>query len=81
MTGTTTTVDPSLMSPTSWKTRRAALISHGGTVDDPEIRECDRALAYWRTRRVIDRERDQLHPDHIPALADMLRHPHPAVSA
>lgn len=73
--------DPSLMSPASWKTRRAALISHGAALDDPDIIECDQALAYWRCRRVIDAERDQLHHDHVPALADMLRHPHAAVSA
>lgn len=76
-----TTVEPSLRPPSSWKSRRAALLSHGAALDDSEIRECDQALAYWRCRRVIDAERGQLHPDHIPALADMLRHAHPAVSA
>lgn len=81
MTAPTGTSDASLMSPTSWKTRRAALISHSVALDDPEIRECDQALAYWPCRRVIDAERHQLHPDHVPALADMLRHAHAAVSA
>lgn len=76
-----TAADPSLKPPSSWKTRRAALLSHGAELDDPDVVECDQALAYWRCRRVIDAERHQLHPDHVPALADMLRHAHAAVTA
>jgi hypothetical protein len=48
---------------------------------DPRVIECQTALAYWRCRRVIDAERSNLDPAHIPALADMLRHAHPVVSA
>lgn len=70
-----------MMAPTSWQSRRAALLSHGTPLDDPDVVECDQALVYWRVRRVIDTERSSLHPDHVPALADMVRHPHLAISA
>jgi hypothetical protein len=73
--------DPASMPPSGWKTRKGSLLSHGIDPDDPRIIECDGALAYWRCRRVIDRERGQLHPEHLPALADMLKHAHPVVPA
>lgn len=69
------------MPPSSWRARRAGLISHGATLDDPRVVECDQAMAYWRCRRVIDTERELLDPRHVPALADMLKHAHPAVMA
>lgn len=75
-----TAVDPSLMEPASWRARRAALMSHGAALDDPAVIECDEAMAYWRVRRVVDAQRDTLNPAHIPALADMLRHPHGKVN-
>ncbi len=69
------------MPPSGWKARKASLLSHGADSDDPRVLECDAALSYWRCRRIIDRERELLDPRHIPALADMLRHAHPAVLA
>jgi hypothetical protein len=78
---TATIADPAAMPPSGWKARKASLLSHGASPDDPRVLSCDGALSYWRCRRVIDRERDQLHPEHVPALADMLRHAHPAVLA
>lgn len=78
---TATITGPASMPPSGWKARKASLLSHGATPDDPRVAECDAALSYWRVRRIIDRNRDLLDPQHIPALADMLRHAHPAVLA
>ncbi len=72
--------DPGALSPAQWTGRLAALRSRGATDDDPRVREADAALAYWRCRRTIDAERDRLNPAHVPALADMLKHAHPAVA-
>lgn len=74
-------IDPATMPPARWQARHAALKAHGVPDTDPRILECHAALAYWRCRRVIDAERGQLAPEHIPALADMLRHAHQAVPA
>lgn len=74
-------IDPASMSPARWQSRLAALKRNGAAENDPLILECHTALAYWRCRRVIDAERGHLDPRHVPALADMLRHAHPAVSA
>jgi hypothetical protein len=81
MAGTQTPASPSLMPPSSWRARRAGLISHGARLDDPDVVECDQAMAFWRCRKVIDKERTTLHPDHVATLADMLRHAHPVVPA
>ncbi|WP_078313533.1 hypothetical protein [Mycobacteroides chelonae] len=72
--------DPGRRGPTSWVSRKAALKSRNVPDDDPRIIECDAALAYWKCRRIIDTQRELLDPRHIPALADMLRHEHQAVS-
>jgi hypothetical protein len=45
--------------------------------NDPRVIEWHNALAYWRVRRVIDAERGQFAPEHVPALADMLHRAHP----
>ncbi|HTQ21975.1 hypothetical protein [Mycobacterium sp.] len=74
-------IDPASLSPVRWQARHAAFKAHGVPDDDPRVRECHAALSWWRCRRVIDAEREQLAPAHIPALADILRHAHPAVSA
>ena len=74
-------MDPALLSPVRWQARHAALKAHGVPDTDPRIIEIHAALSWWRCRRVIDAEREQLAPEHIPALADMLRHAHQAVSA
>ncbi len=71
--------DPAALTPSQWSARLAAFLSRGRTNDDPDVIACREALSYWRTRRVIDAERANLAPAHIPALADMLRHAHPAV--
>ena len=76
-----TATDPALMPPASWRARRAALISHGAELDDARVVECDEALAYWRVRRVLDAERGSIAARDVPALADMLKHAHPAVPA
>jgi hypothetical protein len=73
--------DPASRSAASWSATLAALKSRGAPDTDPRVTECHGALAYWRCRRVIDAERGKLSPEHIPALADMLRHAHPAVTA
>ncbi|SON63387.1 hypothetical protein MSIMFI_04917 [Mycobacterium simulans] len=65
--------DPSLAPSSSWRGRRASLLSHGATVDDPRVRECDQALAYLKVRRVIDAQRGRLATDHIPALVALLQ--------
>ena len=73
--------DPAALTPSQWSARLAAFLSRGRGNDDPEIIACREALSYWRCRRVIDAERELLAPEHVAALADMLRHAHPAVSA
>jgi hypothetical protein len=78
---TSTTVDPASRPAASWSSSLAALKSRGVSDTDPRIIDCHTALAYWRVRRVIDAERGQLSPEHVPALGDMLRHAHPAVIA
>jgi hypothetical protein len=80
MTSTVLT-DPAELTPSQWSARLAALKSRGAPDNDPRVTECHTALAYWRCRRVIDTERDHLDPRHLPALADMLKHAHPAVMA
>ena len=73
--------DPAALTPSQWSARLAAFLARGRGNDDPEVVACRAALSYWRCRRVIDAEREQLASAHMPALADMLRHAHPAVSA
>lgn len=73
--------DPAALTPSQWSARLAAFLSRGRGNDDPDVIACRAALSYWRVRRSIDAERDQLAPAHVPALADMLRHAHPAVPA
>jgi hypothetical protein len=73
------TSDPASRTAGQWASRRAALLSRQVSADDPRVRECDEALAFWRVRRVLDKERTSLAPQHIPALADLLRHPHAEV--
>jgi hypothetical protein len=74
-------MDPATMTPAQWSGRLAALRSRGVADDDHRIAECQTALAYWRVRRVLDTEREHLAPAHVPALADMLKHAHPAVAS
>jgi hypothetical protein len=81
MTDTIVLTDPAALTPSQWSARLAAFLARGRGNDDPGVIACREALSYWRCRRVIDAERGQLAPGHIPALADMLRHAHPAVSA
>lgn len=78
---TNTLSDPAALTPSQWSARLAAFLSRGRRNDDPNVLACREALAYWRCRRVLDAERDHLSPQHVPALADMLRHPHRVVSA
>ncbi|MDQ1249248.1 MAG: hypothetical protein QG597_3622 [Actinomycetota bacterium] len=73
--------DPAALTPSQWSARLASFLSRGRRNDDPDVIACREALAYWRCRRVIDAERDHLSRAVIPALADMLRRPHHAVSA
>jgi hypothetical protein len=75
------TLDPGERPPISWSTTLAVLNRNNVPDSDPRIAECRAALAYWRVRRVIDKERDGLRPEYVPALADMLRYAHSAVSA
>jgi hypothetical protein len=75
---TSTAVDPASRPAASWSSTYAALKSRGVPNDDPRAIECLTAMAYWRCRRVIDAERGNLSHEHIPALADMLKHAHPA---
>ncbi|KAA1430451.1 hypothetical protein [Mycolicibacter arupensis] len=81
MTAPIATVDPASMSAASWSARLANCAMRGLPDDHPDVLECRAALAYWRVRRVADAERDNLDPAHIPALADLLRHPHRAVAS
>jgi hypothetical protein len=73
--------DPAALTPSQWSARLAAFLSRGRGNADPDVIACREALSYWRCRRVIDAEREHLAAAHVPALADMLRHPHSAVSA
>ncbi|MGV7633066.1 hypothetical protein [Mycobacterium persicum] len=68
--------DPAALTPAQWSARLAAFTSRGRGDDDPGVTACRAALSYWRVRRVLDSERGLLSPDHIPALADLLRHAH-----
>jgi hypothetical protein len=81
MTNTRVLSDPAALTPSQWSARLAAFLARGRGNDDPDVVTCRAALSYWRVRRTLDAEREQLAPAHIPALADMLRHAHPAVSA
>lgn|GEM_PF-2336997 len=81
MTDMCTLSDPAALSPSRWAARLAGFLARGRGNDDPDVIACRAALSYWRVRRAIDAEREQLAAAHIPALADMLRHAHPAVSA
>lgn len=72
--------DPASRSASSWSATLAVLKSHRAPDTDPRVIEARDALAYWRVRRVIDAERGNLSPEHVPALADMLTHAHGAVS-
>lgn len=81
MTHASVLTDPAALTPSQWSARLAAFLARGRGNDDPDVISCREALAYWRCRRVIDAERGQLAPEHIPALADMLKHAHQAVSA
>ncbi|WP_085245661.1 hypothetical protein [Mycobacterium paraense] len=81
MTNTSVLSDPAALSPSRWAARLAGFLARGRGNDDPDVITCRQALSYWRCRRVIDAEREQLAPQDIPALADMLRHAHPAVPA
>ncbi|MBV5244445.1 hypothetical protein KUF57_12970 [Mycolicibacterium sp. PAM1] len=71
-------IDPASLTPAQWSGRLAALRSRGATDAEPRVAECLAALAYWRVRRVLDADREHLNPAHVPALADMLKHAHPA---
>lgn len=77
----TVLTDPASRTASSWSSTLAALKSRGVPDTDPRVIEAHTALAYWRVRRVLDAERTNLDPTHIPALGDMLRHAHPAVIA
>jgi hypothetical protein len=85
MVGVTATIlckyatDPGALTPAQWSGKLAALRSRGAADADPRVTECLAALAYWRVRRVLDADREHLNPAHVPALADMLKHAHPAV--
>lgn len=81
MTNSSVLTDPAALSPAQWSARLAGFLARGRRDTDPEVIACREALAYWRVRRVIDYERGALCPAHIPALADMLRHAHTAVTA
>ena len=41
--------------------------------DDPRVRECRAALAYWRCRRLIDRDEEDITPQVAADLIDRLR--------
>lgn len=81
MSRTAVLTDPAALTPSQWSARLAAFLSRGRDNTDPDVIACREALSYWRCRRVIDAEREHLAPTHVPALADMLRHAHPAVTA
>lgn len=81
MTTTLTLTDPAALTPSQWSARLAAYLGRGRGNNDPDVIACRAALSFWRCRRAIDRERANLDPEHVPALADMLRKPHQAVTA
>jgi hypothetical protein len=81
MRNTSVLSDPAALTPSQWSARLAAYLSRGRGNDDPDVIACREALSYWRVRRILDVEREHLAPQHVDALADMLRHAHPAVSA
>jgi hypothetical protein len=76
----TPVLDPAALTPAQWSARLAAFTSRGRHDTDPDVVACRSALSYWRCRRVIDAERDRLNAAHIPALVDLLKHEHPAVT-
>jgi len=80
-TATPPLTDPTALTPGQWSARLAAYLGRGRDNTDPDVMACRAALSFWRCRRAIDRERANLDPQHVPALADMLTHQHPAVTA
>lgn len=56
-----------------WSAKLAAFLGRGAAEDDPRVRACRAALAYWRCRRVIDAERDALDPADAAVLQEALR--------
>jgi hypothetical protein len=83
MTATTTAhvpCDPGSRTASQWSARLAALKSRDVPDDDHRVIECINSLSYWRVRRVLDKERGTLAAEDIPALADILKHAHPAVT-
>ncbi|MBD0861328.1 hypothetical protein IA539_08890 [Gordonia sp. zg691] len=56
------------LSASSWASKVAAFTPAGVPDRDPRMRACRAALAYWRCRTVIDRERAALDPSDAAAL-------------
>jgi hypothetical protein len=48
----------------------ATFVARGRGNDDRDVIACREALGYWRRRRLIDAEREQLALEHIPALVE-----------
>jgi hypothetical protein len=70
--------DPTALAPAQWSGRLAAYLARGRGNADPDVAACRAALSYWRCRRVIDAEANQLNPAHADALAVRLRTAVPA---
>jgi len=72
ITSTAADADPSALPAASWQARYAALRSRQVGDSDPRIAECLAALTFWRCKRVLDREADQLSAPAAHSLAAML---------
>ncbi|MCH9728737.1 MAG: hypothetical protein K0U84_03470 [Actinomycetia bacterium] len=78
MTAAPVLTDPAALTPSQWAAKLAAYLSRGRGNDDPGVIACREALAFWRIRRVVDRETGHLSAAGVDRLVAQL---HGAVSA
>jgi hypothetical protein len=78
MNSRTLSADPATVPSAHWQARLGAFKSRGVPDDDDRVVECVQSLAFWRVKRSIDAQAQQLSPSGVDALVDQLRR---AVSA
>ncbi|OMC05676.1 hypothetical protein A5735_05020 [Mycolicibacter heraklionensis] len=69
---TTCDSGPLSKSDLQWRSELGGLKSQGLGEDDPQVRDCRAALAYWRVRKVIDEVAGKLSPAGVDALTAQL---------
>ncbi|MCA4726890.1 hypothetical protein [Mycolicibacterium fortuitum] len=73
MTASLTAVDPASRSASSWSATLASLKSRGGPDTDVRVIAARQGLAYWRCRRTLDAEAEQLSRPGVDRLVSQLR--------